>query len=211
MVVELPTTRVQSLRPFLTTGVEYAGPISLRLSPPRSKTLTNVYIALFVFFMNKAVHIEVVTIISKEAFRAALRRFIKSPENPRTFCSDNSNNFLGAAKEYHAIYKILQSTSQNGTLEDVLATEGCEWKFIPPHRPHFGGLWEAKVKNIKYHLRRSLGSQVATYEELCTLLAEIEDCLNSRHLCTISDETFNLKYLYDEHLLIMNLQPITCC
>jgi len=28
---ELPSTRVQSSRPFLTTGVDYAGPISLRL------------------------------------------------------------------------------------------------------------------------------------------------------------------------------------
>jgi len=34
---ELPSTRVQPWRPFLTTGVDYAGPISLRLGPPRSK------------------------------------------------------------------------------------------------------------------------------------------------------------------------------
>ena len=29
----------------------------------------------------------------------------------------------------------------------------------------------------KYHLRLTLGTQIATYEELCTLLAEIEACL----------------------------------
>jgi len=61
-----------------------------------------------------------------------------------------------------------------------MATEGCEWKFIPPHGTHFGGLWEAAVKSVKYHLRRTLGSQVANYEELCKLLAELEVCLNSR-------------------------------
>jgi len=58
-----------------------------------------------------------------------------------------------------------------------------------------GGLWEVTVKSIKYHLRRTLGAQVATYDELCTLLTEIEACLNSRPLCALSDDPFNPTYL----------------
>jgi len=73
---ELPSTRVQSSRPFLTTGVDYAGPISLRLGPPRSKTITKGYSAILVFFVTKAVHIEVVTSLSTEAFLVALRRLV---------------------------------------------------------------------------------------------------------------------------------------
>ena len=65
---ELPSTQVQTSRPYLTTGVDYAGPISLRLEPPRSKTITKGYIAIFVCFVTKAVHIEVVTSLSTEAF-----------------------------------------------------------------------------------------------------------------------------------------------
>jgi hypothetical protein len=45
---ELPSSRVQPSRPFLTTGVDYAGPIQLRLDAPRSKTITKGYIAIFV-------------------------------------------------------------------------------------------------------------------------------------------------------------------
>jgi len=179
---ELPSTRVQPSRPFLTTGVDYAGPISLRLGPPRSKTITKGYIAIFVCFVTKAVHIEVVTSLTTEAFLAALRRFIARRGKPRTICSDNGTNFQGAANELQALYKMLQSTSQMATVQDFLATEVCEWKFIPPHGPHFGGLWEAAVKSMKYHPRRTLGSQVATYEELCTLLAEIEACIKLQTL-----------------------------
>ena len=108
---ELPSTRIQPSRPFLTTGVDYAGPISLRLGPPRSKTITKGYIAIFVCFVTKAVRIEVVTSLSTKAFLAALRRFIARRGKPRTICSDNGTNFLGAANELHAIYKMLQSTS----------------------------------------------------------------------------------------------------
>jgi len=204
---ELPSTRIQPSRPFLSTGGDYAGPISLRLGPPRRKTIKKRYIAIFVCFVTKAVHIEVVTSLSTEAFLAALGRFIARRGKPRTICSDNGTNFQGAANELHAVYKMLQSTSQMATVQDFLATEGCEWKFIPQHGPHFGGLWEAAVKSMKYHLRRTLGSQVATYEELCTLLFEIETCLNFRSLCALSDDPFNPTYLYPGHFLIG--EPLT--
>jgi hypothetical protein len=65
---ELPSPRVQPSRPFLTTGTDYAGPISLRLETTRSKTITKGYIAIFVCFATKAVHIEVVTSLTTEAF-----------------------------------------------------------------------------------------------------------------------------------------------
>ena len=107
---ELPSTRLQLSRPFLTTGVDYAGQISLRLGPPRSKTITNDYFAIFVCFVTKAVHIEVVTSLTTEAFLAALRRFIARRGKPRTICSDNVTNFQGAANELHEIHKMLQST-----------------------------------------------------------------------------------------------------
>ena len=162
---------------------------------------------IFFCFGTKAVHIEVVTSLSKEAFLDALRRFIARRGKPRTICSDNGTNFQGAANELHAIYKMFQSTSQMATVQEFLATEGCEWKFIPPHGPHFGGLWEAAVKSMKYHLRRTLGSQVATYEELCTLLAKIEACLNSRPLCALSDHPFNPTYLSSGHFPIG--EPLT--
>ena len=77
---ELPSTRTQTSRPFLTTGVDYAGPISLRLGTPRSKTITKGYITIYVCF----VHIEVVTGLSTEAFLAALRRLIARRGKPST-------------------------------------------------------------------------------------------------------------------------------
>jgi hypothetical protein len=92
-------------------------------------------------------------------------------------------------------------------VQDFLAKEGCDWKFIPPHASHFVGLWEAAVKSMKYQLQRTLGSHIATYEDLCTLLAEIEACLNSRPLCILSDDRFNQIYLSPGHFIIG--EPVT--
>jgi len=187
--------------------VDYAGPISLRLGTHRSRTVIKGYLAIFVCFATKATHIEVVTSLTTEAFLAALRQFIARRGKPRTIHSDNGTNLQGAANELHSIYKMFQSTTQMATIKDYLAAEGCEWSFIPPHAPHFGGLWEAAVKSMKHHLRRTLGSHIATYEELCTLLSQIEACLNSRTLCALSDDPSNPTYLSPGHLLIG--EPLT--
>jgi len=120
---ELPSTRVQASRTFLNAGLHYAGPISFRLGPTRSKTIKMGYIAIFVCFLTKAVHIEVVTSLSREAFFTAQRRFIESRGKPSIICSDNGSNFEGAANEHHALHKMLQSTSQMATVQDFSATE----------------------------------------------------------------------------------------
>ena len=51
--------------------------------------------------MTKAVHIELVTSLSTEAFLAALRRFIARRGKPRIIYSDNRTKFQGAANELH--------------------------------------------------------------------------------------------------------------
>ena len=59
---------------------------------------------------------------------------------------------------------------------------------------------------MKYHLRRTLGAQIATYEELGTLLVEIEVCLNSRPLCAFPNDPYT-SYLSTGQFLIG--EPLT--
>ena len=70
----------------------------------------------------------------------------------------------------------------------LLTNDGTKWSFNPPAAPHFGGKWEAAVKSVKYHLRRTIGDTALTYEELTTLLVQIEAVLNSKPLQPLSDD-----------------------
>jgi hypothetical protein len=94
------------------------------LGTPRSKTIIKGYIAIFVCFVTKAIHIEVVTSLTIEAFLAALRRFIARWGKPKTIYSDNGTNFQGASNQLHDIYKMLQSSSQTARIKDD--NEGCK-------------------------------------------------------------------------------------
>jgi hypothetical protein len=106
---------------------------------------------------------------------------------------DNGTNFQGAATQLHEINKMLQSSPEMARVQDFLANEGCDWKFIPSHGLHSGGFWEAAVKSIKHQLRRTLGAHIATYKELSTLLAEIESRIPKPCVpCLLIPLTYNI-------------------
>ena len=89
---------------------------------------------------------------------------------------------------------------KNDSITSFLSQNQINWHFNPPSAPHFGGIWEAAVKSIKFHLKRTLGNALLTYEEMNTLLVQIEAILNSRPLCATSDN--DLEPLTPNHFLI---------
>jgi hypothetical protein len=132
------------------------------------------YIALFVCFSTKAVHLELVGDLTTESFLAVFKRkreFLRSEK----FKQKISNEFLNTCTKFN---------------------------FIPARSPHFGGLWERCVQSVKHHLRRILGDASITYEEFYTLLTRIEACLNSRPLIPLSQDPNDLEALTPGHFLI---------
>ncbi|XP_022183202.1 uncharacterized protein LOC111042814 [Myzus persicae] len=195
----LPTERVIPSSAFHICGVDYAGPFNMRYGPPRSKQVFKSYIAIFVCFSTKAIHMEWVDDLTSDAFLATLKCFIARRGSPLKIYSDNGRNFVGAAAQ---LKKFLASTDLKKHLSSYAAHSGISWSFIPPHAPHMGGLWEAGVKSMKFHLRRSLGETTLSQREATTLLAQIEAVLNSRPLIAASTDPNDLEALTPGHFLI---------
>ncbi|XP_029170207.1 uncharacterized protein LOC114939928 [Nylanderia fulva] len=196
----LPHSRVTPTRPFLRTGLDYAGPILIRTSKGRGHRAYKGYIAVFICFWSKAIHLELVSDYSSEAFIAALRRFVSRRGLCTDIFSDCGTTFVGADRTLRELF-IAASPEGRGVAR-AAAKEGIRWHFNPPAAPHFGGLWEAAVKSAKYHLRRVIGETTLTFEELNTLLTQIEACLNSRPLQALSDDPDDVSALTPGHFLI---------
>lgn len=94
---DLPEDRVKlSSRAFLHTGVDYTGAVEVRSSKLRKASIEVGYIALFICFATKAVHLELVSDQTSDAFLAALQRFIARRGLCTDMYSDNGKNFVGA-------------------------------------------------------------------------------------------------------------------
>lgn len=197
LMADLPAARVQQCRPFARVGVDFAGPLQMRELKLRKSRTLKIYIAVFVCFTVKAIHLEVVTELSTNAFMSAFDRFVARRGLPSDIYSDCGTNFVGANKQLHALIN-----SPEGQVAVANGRPICEWHFNPPGAPHFGGLWEAAVRSTKRLLTRVIGIHIFTYEEFTTILTRIEAVLNSRPLTPASSDPCDLECLTPGHFLI---------
>ncbi|XP_068149489.1 uncharacterized protein [Drosophila tropicalis] len=114
--------------------------------------------------------------------------------------SDNGRNFVGAKRSLNEMEQLVQSQLHNNKIAEALSIEGINWKFVPPHAPQWGGKWESGVRSVKLHLHRVIGHAVLTFEQMRTLLTQVEAVINSRPLCATSDT--DVGYLSHAHLLM---------
>ena len=103
---------------------------------------------------------------------------------------------MGARRDLNELEKMAKAGAQS--------YNSVEWLFIPPRSPNFGGLWEAAVKSMKHHLRRVMGNSILTYEEMTTILCQIEQVLNNRPLMALTNNPDNIFALTPSMLVLVN-------
>ncbi|XP_029341031.1 uncharacterized protein LOC103311791 [Acyrthosiphon pisum] len=199
----LPKYRVQQIKPFSITGVDYAGPVLMKRSHGRSSASMSAYICLFVCTATKALHLELSSDLSTETFLLAFTRFVARRGPVHEMHSDCGTNFVGASRILTPLKTFIHSSSFQDRVHQQLAKTGVKWFFNPPSSPHFGGLWEAGVKSAKALILRSVGTHRLTSEELMTLLAQVEATLNSRPLGALSNDPSDLSALTPSHFLTL--------
>ncbi|XP_055589653.1 uncharacterized protein LOC129741866 [Uranotaenia lowii] len=197
---ELPLARVTRSRPFSKTGVDYFGPVYVRLAPRRPAV--KAYVAVFICLCTKAVHLELVSDLSTDRFLQALRRFIGRRGYCSDIYSDNGTNFVGARYFLQELLIHFRNSQHQEKVAKECAYNHIQWHFIPPAAPHFGGLWEAAVRSAKKHLLKVLGENAVSFEDMITLLVQVENCLNSRPITALTDDPGNLQPLTPGHFLI---------
>uniref|UniRef100_A0A915MFW1 Uncharacterized protein n=1 Tax=Meloidogyne javanica TaxID=6303 RepID=A0A915MFW1_MELJA len=82
-------------------------------------------------------------------------------------------------------------------VQDFFLLKQIQWKFNTAYSPWRGAFYERLIGSIKHHLYRVIGKKMMQFEELYTLLIEVERILNERPLT-----------YYTSRELVIPLRPI---
>jgi hypothetical protein len=113
--------------------------------------------------------------------------------------SDNAKTFKSAAKEV----KLIERSEE---VQRYLSTKGVTWQFIIERAPWQGGFWERLIQSTKRCLKKILGRTSLTFEEMRTILVEVEATLNNRPLTYIYDDEDGISYPLTPSQLIYGRQ-----
>ena len=126
-----------------------------------------------------------------------LRRFKARRGWPKTFYSDNAGAYRRAATDLEEISKLFQDQG----IAETLSEFGVEWSFNIEKAAWMNGFVERLIGILKSALVRVIGRQTLSYIELETVLCEIEESMNRRPLCQVTDSE-NVDVLTPLHFLI---------
>ena len=108
------------------------------------------------------IHLELCPDLKTESFIRCQQRFMARRGIPLRMLSDNGRTFKGRLLRRFNAYK------------------GIKWQFNLAKAPWWGGIFERMVRSTKRCLKKAIWSRRLTYEELYTVLTEVEAILNSR-------------------------------
>ena len=188
---QLPEFRVQEKHAFSSVGIDFAGPLYIKSSSSPSR---KVYLALFTCGISRAVHLEVVPDLSTSAFLRCFKRFVSRRGTPSIIVTDNAKTFKAASKQLQAILKSAE-------VRTYCNSRRIKWYFNLAKAPWCGGFYERLIRGFKSCLKKCIGLARLTYDEVSTVVTEIEAIFNSRPLTYLYENELE-EALTPSHLLV---------
>ena len=170
-MTDLPAHRVNLIRPFAHTGVDYTGHIMIR----EGDVDKEYYMLIFTCLNVRACHIELLPDMSAKHFVLALVRFSNQYGIPENIYSDNAANFAAGVPRLSKVF-------ESQIFQENFGTTPIRHLCIPLGAPWVGACWERMIKLIKECLRKTVVRQKLDYFKLVTVLSDIQHAVNNRPL-----------------------------
>ena len=189
-ISNLPSCRMRDDVPFSAIGVDYAGPLLCKNVFGGKGTLYKCWIALYTCASTRGIILDAVPGLDEITFVGSFQKFIARRGAPKYVISDNGKCFISQFTKNFA------------------ARRNITWENIPEKAAWFGGFYERLVAPVKNCLKKTLGKSRLDFNELLTVLHEVELILNSKPLTHISDD-INDDILTPNHVLFGRKLPLT--
>ena len=157
---DLPAYRVSYEFAYTNIGIDHAGPLFVKDIYSSDSKMYKAFICIFACAATRSVHMELCPNLSTGGVIRCLQRFMARRGKFNMAVSDNFRSFISSE------------------LQQFLTREGIKWSHILPKSPWWGSFYERLIRVIKESLKKCVGKARLTYEEMETVLLEIEIVIN---------------------------------
>ena len=174
-----PPFRLSDDFAFSKIGLDYNGPLFVKDIYEKGGKMSKAYISLYTCASSRAIHLDLVPELSSKAFLRSFKRFVGRRGILTEVLSDNAKTFKSV--EVH----------------DYIRSIRIKWRFNVEGAPWWGGFFERLVKSVKRCLKKVVRNARLTYEELLTVLIEIEGVRRNRRKRTLARLPMSTMMIYN--------------
>ena len=172
-ITNLPKHRVNLVKPYMHTGIDFTGEIKLR--EQKGDKFKRMYILIFTCLQIRAVHIELVPDMDTKSLVLAIIRFTNLYGVPSHIYSDNAKSFIAGVDIMKEVFKA-------SDFQEKFSKHNIKHIRIPAYSAWVGSVWERMIGVLKSCLYKVVGRSAIGYFKLLTILSDIENAVNSRPL-----------------------------
>ena len=177
-MTNLPKHRVNFIKPFMHTGVDFTGHLFVKNEFGEN---IKMYILIFTCLNDMAIHVELVPDMSSQSFVLAFLRFVDLYGVPSYLYSDNARSFVCGGL-------TLDQALEDDEYKSHFQNYEIKHSHIPVYSAWVGATWERLIHTIESFLYKTLGRARLSYFELLTVISDVQSAINSRPLTYRSSE-----------------------
>ena len=190
-LTNLPRERVQFIKPYDNLAIDYTGHIYVANDQGEK---VKVYIVLYTCLALRCVHIDVVPDLTVLSFLHLFKRFCSRFSTPSSIFTDNGHYFEASRPHLSKAF-ITDDFTQ------FMRENSIRHRTIPLYASWVGGVYERQIKTMKQCLYKTVGRAQVTYQQLITILTDIEDVINNRPLTYVNSDIHDLEPLTPNRIL----------
>lgn len=117
--------------------------------------------------------------------------------------SDNALTFRAASRDLKVLYRVLRDIyGRDISVRKFCTKNHITWKFTAEHAPCRGGFRKLLIRTVMNCLRKTLGKKSFSFEQLTTILSEVEAVVNFRPLTYFSSYAADKEVLTASHVFM---------
>ena len=170
-VTNLPKSRINLIKTYLHTGIDYTGHVWLK----SNHGVCKMYLLIFTCLNIRALHVELVKDLSTHSFILVLIWFTNLYGIPSQIYSDNAKSFITGCN-------IIEEVFASSEFNEHFQVYSIKHVRIPLYAAWVGSTWKRMIRTIKSCLYKTIGRFRINYFDLLTVITDIQNAINTRPL-----------------------------